>query len=149
MHAPPPAPRLMTLDAGAQLIVNGALVTVLDPCRIELGSGAVVISGKELSKKRAGPDPTRELYFALLKASENDNGLAEGRYDLFRLLARVVAQHRTHSAQRECALCAAALIAGDHKSAIGSARRLQEVFIAREQPNAPQQAAPQAIGTYP
>jgi|GEM_PF-2823914 len=139
----------MAFNAGSQLIVNGALVTALDPCRLELGSGAVVLAGREVARGKSGADPTRELYFALLKASETSNGVADERYHLFHLLAKVVARYRTHIAQRECALFAAALISGDHEAAIGSARRLhgfhQDRPAAEDAPIRP----PQEIGVFP
>lgn len=125
-HTSPHKPRKLVLDAGSQLIVNGALVTALDPCRLELGSGSFVLSGTEASRRKSDADPTRELYFALLKASEQENGMVEQRYHLFQLLAKVVARYRTHAAQRECTLCASALISADHKAAIASARRLND-----------------------
>lgn len=149
INVPPPPPRQMVLNAGSQLIVNGALVTVLDPCRLELGSGAVVLSGREVARGKSGADPTRELYFALLKASETPNGVADDRYHLFHLLAKVVARYRTHAAQRECALCAAALISGDHKAAIGSARRLHIFHQHRPTVDDTSAPPPERIGVVP
>lgn len=149
LNAPPPQPRKLVLDAGSQLIVNGALVTALDPCRLELGSGAVVLSGREASRRKSDSDPTRELYFALLEASERQNGVANERYHLFRLLAMVVARYRTHAAQRECTLCASALISGDHKAAIGSARRLHDFHQQTRLVEVPQALQSQDTGISP
>lgn len=146
---PPPPPRTIVLNAGSQLIVNGALVTALDPCRLELGSGAVVLSGQEGARDAYGPDPTCELYFALLRASERSGGVSDERYHLFRILAKVVAQYRSHAAQRECALCASALISGDHKAAIGSARRLHDFHQDRRLGEMPSQPDYKPIGISP
>ncbi len=69
-------------------------------------------------------NPREELYFSLLDASTNTKRFAAERFRLFTLLSQIVAQERTHEAQEECALCAAALLSGDTEEATRSAARL-------------------------
>ncbi|MEM7665478.1 MAG: hypothetical protein AAF250_06435 [Pseudomonadota bacterium] len=120
-----PQPQLVTLDAGAQAVINGALVTAIGPCRFEVGSGVFVLTGNALHRGKGSlRNPREELYFSMLEASAGPERFAEARLRLFRLLAEVVAQDRTHQGQRECALCAAALMAGKASDAVRSAARI-------------------------
>lgn len=119
------SPQSVHLAAGAQAVVNGALVTAKTDCELEVGSGAVVFTGRALWRTRdAAHHPSEELYFSLLEASANPKRFENERYRLFRLLSQVVAQERTHEAQRECTLCASALLAGNAEDATQSASRL-------------------------
>ncbi|WFL78748.1 hypothetical protein P7228_06705 [Altererythrobacter arenosus] len=121
---PPPLPSEVRLDTGAQAVVNGALVTAVTPCWFEVGSGGFVLTGRGLWPDRPAVELTRELYLLLIEASLAENGLEARRKPLFDLLGRAVAQMRTHEAQSECSLCAAAILSGDLDAALGSARRL-------------------------
>ena len=122
---PTQTPRAVRLEAGAQAVINGALVTARTACDFEVGSGAYVLAGRSLWRGRGATcNPHQSLYFALLEAGVNDTVFAEERFRLFNLLAQIVTHDRTHEAQRECSLCAAALISGDAKEAIASAARL-------------------------
>ncbi len=134
-----PEPRTITLAAGAQAVINGALITASIPCEIEVGSGAFVLTGRSLwRERRAGPDAAaKELYFTMLEASASLGALATIRFQLFALLNWIVSQERTHRAQKECAACAAALIAGDEKAALASARRLAEAQTPSESDRIP------------
>lgn len=124
-HHHEPKPHLVTLEAGAQAVINGAIVTATGPCVLEVGSGAFVLAGRGLQRSRdALYHPHEELYFSMLEAGTSPERFDESRYRLFGLLAQVVAQSRTHAAQKECAACAAAMMAGDTKAAIASAARL-------------------------
>ncbi len=118
-------PRRIGLAPGAQVVINGALVTARGPCEIEVGSGAVVMSGDTFGAKSSSRvDPAAEFYLALLNASANPERFTSDRDMLFAMLGKVVAHHRTHWAQEECALCAAAIIAGESEPALASARRM-------------------------
>ena len=120
-----PRPQLIVLEAGAQAVINGALVTANEPCSLEVGSGAFVLTGRAMRRPRQSlRNPREELYFSMLDASANADRFAESQFRLFGLLAEVVAQDRSHQGQRECALCAAALIAGDADEAVRSASRI-------------------------
>lgn len=125
-HEPGNAPvQIVHLAAGAQAVINGALVTAKGDCEIEVGSGAVVFTGRALWRERdAARNPSEELYFSLLEASAEPGRFAAERYRLFRLLSQVVARERTHEAQRECTFCASALLAGNAEDATKSAGRL-------------------------
>ncbi|MEP3422634.1 MAG: hypothetical protein ABJN35_12920 [Erythrobacter sp.] len=106
-------------------MINGALVTATQDCILEVGSGAFVLSGRALWRDR-GPkrNPREELYFSMIDAATSEDRFNEERFRLFALLSQVVAQERTHEAQKECALCASALIAGNSQEAVRSASRL-------------------------
>lgn len=118
-------PQTVELEAGAQCVINGALVTARTPCVLDVGSGGCVIAGRALWRpQKRSNSPHEELYFAVLDAGADAEAFAEARYRLFALLAQVVTYDRTHEAQRECACCASALNAGDIQDAIASAARL-------------------------
>lgn len=129
-HEATPEARTITLAAGAQAVINGALVTATTPCQFEVGSGAVVLTGRSMWRDRRTGEgaAAKELYFAMLELSASPKALASARFQMFALLNQVVAQDRTHRAQKECATCASALIAGDEKAALASARRLAESY---------------------
>ncbi|MEO1730951.1 MAG: hypothetical protein AAFR64_09450 [Pseudomonadota bacterium] len=120
-----PHSQTVRLAAGAQAVINGALVSTRDACTLEVGSGAYVLTGRALwpapSELR---NPRDELYFSLLDCGADEERLTNERFRLFGLLGEVVAHDRTHEGQRECAQCAAALMAGDTKAAIQSAARM-------------------------
>lgn len=123
--APPePQPTELHLAAGAQAVINAALVTARGPCLLQVGSGAHVLHGRSLWRNDSARLIARELYYSLLKAQAEgeDLGMTHGRY--FALLGQIVAQMRTHEAQVECARCAASLMGGDFEAAIRSVRRL-------------------------
>lgn len=113
------------LAPGAQAVINGALVSARESCTLEVGSGAYVLTGRALWPTRnAIRNPKDELYFSLVECSADPELFEAERFRLFGLLGEVVAQDRTHEGQRECALCAAALMAGDRAEAVLSAARM-------------------------
>jgi len=125
-------PQSINLSKGEQAVVNGALVTATTACTIEVGSGGFVFTGRSLRRSRASVhNPHEELYFSLLDACTSIARFEEERFRLFRLLSKVVAQDRTHEAQKECSLCAAALIAGRIEEATRSASRLASLRLHR------------------
>ncbi|MEM6856700.1 MAG: hypothetical protein AAF559_02425 [Pseudomonadota bacterium] len=121
----PPIPQTVQLASGAQAVINGALVTAKGECTLEVGPGAYVLTGRALWPTRAGlQNPADELYFSLLDCSPDEDRFAAERFRLFGLLGEVVAHDRSHEGQRECAQCAAALMAGDRTAAVQSAARM-------------------------
>lgn len=118
-------PQTINLTRGGQAVINGAIVTASAACTIEVGSGAFVVTGRSLWRERDPQrNPREELYFSVIDASTDPVRFADERFRLFTLLSQVVAQCRTHEGQKECALCAAALIAGNCEDATRSAARL-------------------------
>ena len=94
----PSRPHSVYLEAGAQAVINGALVTAVEPCRFEVGAGAHVFSGRALWRDRSsGRSPHQELYFAVLEAAVGEGKLLEARFRLFQLLGHVVTAKREHS----------------------------------------------------
>jgi len=122
---PATKPHIVNLAAGGQAVINGALVTATEACRIQVGSGAFVLTGRALWRSRNGlRNPREELYFSMLDAAISDARFEAERFRLFALLSQVVAQDRTHQGQAECTLCARALLAGNSDEAVESAARL-------------------------
>lgn len=120
-----PPPHRIRLCEGGQAVINGALVTAVVPCELQVGAGSFVVTGSSLEPSQAAlRNPREELYFSMLDASTNEDRFADARFRLFSLLAQVVAQDRTYQGQRECAACAAALIAGNVEDAVRCAARL-------------------------
>lgn len=118
-------PQLVPLGPGRQAVINGALVTASAPCTLEVGPGAYVLAGQALARdKNALSNPREELYFSMLEAGTDPKRFNEARFRLFRLLSQVVAQDRTYQAQRECALCASALLKGNVEEATQCAARM-------------------------
>ena len=122
---PPHRPQTVDLARGGQAVINGALVTASQACTLEVGSGAFVLTGRALWRGRDGlRNPREELYFSMMDAATSDARFESERFRLFALLSQVVAQDRTHQGQKECALCASALLAGKADDAVRSAARL-------------------------
>lgn len=125
--------RKVHLAAGAQAVINGALVTAIGPCELEVGAGSFVLTShlanRQLSDVRA---PREELYFSMLDASTDEERFAEARFRLFGLLAQVVVHDRTYQGQRECTACAAAIMAGNIEESVRSAARLASERFAEE-----------------
>ncbi|MEL6528875.1 MAG: hypothetical protein AAGK01_01965 [Pseudomonadota bacterium] len=120
-----PAPHHIRLSAGSQAVINGALVTAMGPCELEVGAGSFVVTGRALDGSTATiRNPREELYFSMLEASIDDSRFIAARFRLFSLLAQVVAQDRTYQGQRECAACAASIMAGEKEKAVRFAARL-------------------------
>lgn len=120
-----PLPQTITLAAGAQAVINGALVTAKGSCELEIGAGSFVVTGRALDRMPTPlRNPREELYFSILEASTDDERFVEARFRLFSLLAQVVQHDRTYQGQRECAACAAALMAGNAAEAVRCAARL-------------------------
>lgn len=121
---PDPQPTELQLAAGAQAVINAALVTARGPCLLQVGSGAHVLHGRSLWRTDSAKLIARELYYRLLQAQSAGEDLRKTHGSYFALLGQIVAQMRTHEAQVECARCAAALTGGDYDTAIKSVRRL-------------------------
>lgn len=142
-------PQTLSLERGGQAVINGAIVTANAPCTLEVGSGAFVLVGRSLWRDRDPMNnPREELYFSILDASTDAARFAEERFRLFTLLSQIVAQERTHQAQKECALCAAALLSGDTEEATRSAARMaSDRFIGQksERPKIPGQAGERRV----
>ena len=120
-----PSPHIVQLTSGAQAVINGALVTAKGDCTLEVGAGAYVLTGRALWPTRSAiQNPADELYFSLLDCSADEERFAAERFRLFGLLGEVVAHDRSYECQRECAQCAAALMAGDCAAAVQSAGRM-------------------------
>lgn len=127
-------PQTINLPKGGQAVINGALVTATLACTIEVGSGAFVLTGRSL---RRDPDtlrnPHEELYFSMIDAVTSDDRFHEERFRLFRLLSQVVVQDRSHEGQRQCNLCASALLAGNRDDALKCAARLAAERVSRRE----------------
>ncbi|QFT76286.1 hypothetical protein [Erythrobacter sp. THAF29] len=128
-------PHSVYLEAGAQAVINGALVTAVEPCRFEVGAGAYVFSGRALWRDRAsGCSPHQELYFSALEAAAGQGSLLEARFRLFQLLGHVVTSTRTLEGQRECSRFASALIDGDIEEVVACASRLASLAASNSRP---------------
>ena len=124
-HDEPPPPQTLHLVGGAQAVINGAIVTATEDCTLEVGSGAFVVAGRTLHPgNEALRNPHDELYLSLLECSVDRPRFEAKRERLFRLLAYVIGKDPSHTAQRECAMCAAAMDMGDISAAVESASRL-------------------------
>ncbi|MEP0189450.1 MAG: flagellar biosynthesis repressor FlbT [Erythrobacter sp.] len=120
-----PPTQELALEPGAQAVINGALISATSACTLHVGAGAFVLTGRRLwCQQNALRHPAEELYFSMLEAGTEPDRFATERYRFFSLLAQVVAQTKTRHGQKECAACAAAMMAEDTKSAIESAARL-------------------------
>jgi hypothetical protein len=128
---PAHAPQTLNLAAGSQAVINGALITAHQACSIDVGSGAYVFSGRTLWRDDLR-NPHEELYFSILEASRDADRFAEEQFRLFALLSQVVTQDRSHEAQKECALCASALLTGKREDATRSAARLASLRLDRK-----------------
>lgn len=134
-HPPNPKPHPVFLEAGAQAVINGALVTAIEPCRFEVCAGGHVFSGRSLWRERSsGRSPHQELYFAVLEAAVGEEKLLEAKFRLFQLLGHVVTANRTLEGQRECSRFASALIDGDTKEVVACASRLASLCVAAPNP---------------
>lgn len=121
---PEPA-RIIHLAAGEQAVINGALVTAIAPCRLELSPGACVFTGRKADQLSDSQQSAQaSLYFALLAASADPESFDGARFRLLEMLGEVVIEERTARGQRECSRCAAAIIEGAALDAVESARRL-------------------------
>lgn len=128
---PPSQPQVLNLAPGGQAVINGALITAQNACSIDVGSGAYVFSGRTLWRDDLR-NPHEELYFSVLEASRTADRFAEEQFRLFALLSQVVTQDRSHDAQKECALCASALLTGKREDATRSAARLASLRLDRK-----------------
>ena len=124
-HEASPPPQVLHLPAGAHAVINGALVCAREACTLEVGSGAFVVAGRTVQPGNSAlQNPHDELYLSLLECSVDRPRFEAKRERLFGLLAEVIAKDPSHSTQRECTLCAAAMDADDIKSAVESASRM-------------------------
>lgn len=96
-----------------------------EACTLEVGSGAFVVAGRTVQPGgNVLHNPHDELYLSLLECSVDHPRFEAKRERLFGLLADVIAKDPSHTTQRECALCAAAMEARDISGAVESASRL-------------------------
>ncbi|BDI59722.1 hypothetical protein [Qipengyuania nanhaisediminis] len=132
-HKSIPPSQTLSLARGGQAIINGALVTASEQCTIEVGSGAFVLAGRGLWRDQ-NPlrHPREELYFSLLDAAADDARYESDRFRLFSLLSQVVAQERTHWAQKECTLIANAMMSSELDLAVRGAARLASGSLERD-----------------
>lgn len=120
-----PPPQVLHLAAGSQAVINGALVSARENCTLEVAAGAYVQTGRALwPAGEALRAPRDELYFSILDCGLDDERFEAERLRLFSLLGEVIAQDRGYETQRECSVCAAALMTGDAKAALESAARM-------------------------
>ena len=106
-------------------MINGALVCAREACTLEVGSGAFVVAGRTVQPGTSAlQNPHDELYLSLVECSVDRPRFDAKRERLFGLLADVIAKDPSHTTQRECALCAAAMDANDIRAAVESASRL-------------------------
>jgi hypothetical protein len=129
----PPPIQTLHLAAGAQAVINGALITASEDCTIEVGAGAFVLTGRALWPRRdALRNPCDELYLSLIDCRGDEKRFEAERLRLFGLLSAVCAQDSGVENQRECARCVAALLEGDARAAVASAARLASNRIEAE-----------------
>ena len=126
-----PRPQIIRFPRGGQAVINGALVTAPEACTLEVGVEAFVLTGRALWPQDTPlTSPCDELYFSLMEAGADPMRFESERFRLFQLLSQVVAQTRSRDGQKECARCAAALLAGDAETATRSASRLAAACLA-------------------
>lgn len=124
-HENSPPPQVLHLAEGAYAVINGALVRASETCTLEVGSGAFVVAGRRVHPGQGTlQNPHDELYLSLLECSVDRPRFEAKRERLYGLLADVIAKDASHTTQRECALCAAAMEADDIRAAVESASRL-------------------------
>ena len=120
-----PPNQVIHLASGARAVINGALVAAREPCTLEVGAGAYVLTGLEMWDADNSPrNPQDELYFSILDCAGDQNRFEREQFRLFALLAEVAAQSGIEAGQRECSECAAALMAGDAQKALKCAARM-------------------------
>lgn len=115
--------REITLRPGEQLVVNGALVSVRQPCAIRVGAGAVILSGRALWSQ-PGERVAQALYYKVLTIGDDPQALAAARKDLFAGLARVLTHQRRREGQEDCSAFAAALLRPSFDDLLVAARSL-------------------------
>ncbi len=119
------APKKVSLAEGSQAVINGALVTAVTACELEVGAGTFVLTGSSLAQSgRLLRNPREELYFSTLEVCADEGRFADARFRLFEVLAQVVASDSTYQGQRECAAFAAAVMTGESDAAVRCAARL-------------------------
>lgn len=120
-----PPNQVIHLASGARAVINGALVAAREPCTLEVGAGAYVLTGLETWDAHNLPrNPQDELYFSILDCAGDEDRFVSEQFRLFALLAEVAAQCGIEAGQRECSECAAALMAGDAHKALDCAARM-------------------------
>ncbi len=117
--------RIVTLSAGEQAVINGALIRVHDACTFDVGAGAtIVLQGKMQQGKNGLRNPAEELYFSVLDCANDVIRFANARPRLFKMLSEVILREPDQDAQHECSECAAALAASNIEGVKRSATRL-------------------------
>ncbi|MEM7702496.1 MAG: hypothetical protein AAF251_11210 [Pseudomonadota bacterium] len=120
-----PPTQLIHLASGARAVINGALVASREPCTLEVGAGAYVLTGLQMWDAHNSPrNPQDELYFSILDCADDQDRFESEQFRLFALLAEVAAQCGIGGGQRECSECAAALMAGNAQKALDCAARM-------------------------
>ncbi|MEL6415701.1 MAG: hypothetical protein AAFQ15_12255 [Pseudomonadota bacterium] len=120
-----PPNQVIHLASGARAVINGALVAAREPCTLEVGAGAYVLTGLEMWDAHNSPrNPQDELYFSILDCAGDEDRFENEQFRLFALLSEVAAQSGMGAGQRECSECAAALMAGDAQKALDCAARM-------------------------
>lgn len=123
-----PALQQCALAAGAQVVINGALVTAKSDCTLEVCPGAYLFTGRGLSAGLVR-NPHQELYFSLTEVADSAEQFEQERLRLFALLSQVVLQDRDRETQEECSRCAAAMLMGDCERAAISAAQLASMRL--------------------
>ena len=123
-----PALQQCALAAGAQAVINGALVTAKSDCTFEVCTGAYLFTGRGLSASLVR-NPHQELYFSLTEVANSAERFAQERLRLFELLSQVVLQDRDRETREECSRCAAAMLMGDRARAAMIAAQLASMRL--------------------
>lgn len=123
-----PALQQCALAAGAQAVINGALVTAKSDCALEVYPGAYIFTGRSLSAGSVR-NPHQELYFSLTEVADSAEEFAKERLRLFALLSQVVLQDGDRETQEECSRCAAAMLVDDRESAAKCAAQLASMRL--------------------
>lgn len=118
-------PQTVPLARGGQVVINGALITAQEACTLDVASGAYVLTSMtRLRDRKSLRNPREELYFSIIEVADDPARFADEQFRLFILLSQVAAQEPGPVAQKECSLCATALLTGNASDAKRSASRL-------------------------
>ncbi len=96
---PSPA-HTIPLQAGEQVVINGALVTATGPCELQVSPGAYLFTGRDREPRADTLQSAHStLYFGLLAAYADPERFDTARYSLFEMLGEVVMEERQAKAQ--------------------------------------------------
>ena len=147
MDSPAPArPKTLNLAPGAQAVINGAIVTAAESCRLNVEPGAfVLVSGLPTPERAKVHDARQELYLSLLDLIRRPRADDEETIRLFRLLSDVAAQGTDQEAKQDCMTCCSALMAGRLVEASRPAARLASSSLAAAKRKTPLASATREV----